>query len=101
MISRKSDTGPIRVRYGLVEGPHPECASRDHTKDDGARARKPRGLVMVAGTFVQTTSAPDTKEMFNEGLTLLHHIIYFQADALFSAAAKAAPIVRCRTGVSR
>ena len=39
----------------------------------------------------QTSCSAEANGAFNDGLTLLHHMMYFQADALFSAASEKSP----------
>lgn len=39
----------------------------------------------------ETTCAPDANAAFNEGLSLLHHMMYFQAEAVFVDAAQQSP----------
>lgn len=47
--------------------------------------------IHAAGTSFPTTCTPDADKAFNEGLSLLHNMMYIQAEAVFNRAAQADP----------
>jgi len=81
---------------------------QNHQSEGTQSSRVRLGISAVAGLFLstaawaetgralgnvnfETTCSTQSDAAFNQGLGLLHHMMYFQADGLFSSAAQTDP----------